>query len=88
MKKFFFFIVILCGIGTLKAQNGINPKDSSWKKLYRGSYTKINDLVHTKLEVKFDYPKSWMYGKAWITLKPNFYSTSSVNIYAHRMNFI
>ena len=40
---------------------------------YRGSATKFFDLVHTKLEVKFDYQKQYLYGKATITLKPHFY---------------
>lgn len=40
---------------------------------YRGSATKFFDLVHTKLEVKFDYQKQYLFGKATITLKPHFY---------------
>jgi aminopeptidase N len=40
---------------------------------YRGSATKYFDLIHTKLEVKFDYQKQYLYGKATITLKPHFY---------------
>lgn len=40
---------------------------------YRGSATKDFDLIHTKLEVKFDYEKQYLYGKAYITLKPHFY---------------
>jgi aminopeptidase N len=53
-------------------------KDTAWKKQYRGFYTKINDLVHTKLEAKFDYAKQYMYGKVWLTLKPHFYNTDSL----------
>lgn len=40
---------------------------------YRASATKDFDLIHTKLEVKFDYAKQYLYGKATITLKPHFY---------------
>jgi aminopeptidase N len=40
---------------------------------YRASATKDFDLLHTKLEVKFDYAKQYLYGKATITLKPHFY---------------
>src|SRR3978361_980334 len=60
-------------------------KQELWKKIYRPSATKINDLVHTKLEVKFDYNKSWMYGKAWITLHPHFYPIDSLNLDAKGM---
>ncbi|HEX7584911.1 MAG TPA: hypothetical protein VF373_09505, partial [Prolixibacteraceae bacterium] len=60
-------------------------KPEAWKKIYRSSATKINDLVHTKLEVSFDYSKSWMYGKAWLTLHPHFYVTNSLNLDAKSM---
>ena len=42
--------------------------------------------VHTKLEVKFDYDKSYLYGKAWITLKPHFYATDSLYLDAKGMD--
>lgn len=67
------------------AQPGTEPTDTSWKKIYRASSTKINDLVHTKLDVKFDYDKAWMYGKAWVTLKPHFYATDSLLLDAKGM---
>ena len=53
-------------------------KDTAWKKQYRSFSTKINDLVHTKLEAKFDYAKQYMYGKVWLTLRPHFYATDSL----------
>ncbi len=43
-------------------------------EIYRASFPHINDLVHTKLDVRFDYSKSYMYGKAWITLQTSFLS--------------
>ncbi len=60
--------------------------DTAWKKIYRATATKINDLVHTKLDVKFDYAKAWMYGKAWITLHPHFYPTDSLTLDAKGMD--
>lgn len=60
--------------------------DTSWKKMYRESAPRINDLVHTKLDVKFDYSKSYMNGKAWITLAPHFYSTDSLTLDAKGMD--
>jgi aminopeptidase N len=47
---------------------------------------KINDLVHTKLDAKFDFNKSYLNGKVWITLKPHFYSTDSLTLDAKGMN--
>jgi len=65
--------------GTLLwAQQGAEDKDDSWKKVYRATATKLNDLVDTRLDVKFDYDKSYLYGKAWVTLKPHFYPTDSL----------
>ncbi|RAJ04318.1 aminopeptidase N [Chitinophaga skermanii] len=55
-------------------------------KIYRASATKINDLVNTKLDVRFDYAKRYLYGKAWITLKPHFYATDSLNLDAKGMD--
>ncbi len=60
-------------------------KTESWEKIYRATPAKINDLIHTKLEVSFDFPRSWMYGKEWITLKPHFYPTDSLTLDAKSM---
>ena len=85
MQKVFIFIAFAIAVTTLKSQSVSPPKSTSWDKIYRETNTKINDLVHTKLDVKFDYAKSWMYGKAWITLKPHFYATDSLTLYAKGM---
>jgi aminopeptidase N len=84
MKKIICLILIFSTIGCL-AQNRDNQKSDDWKKIYRATPTKINDLIHTKLEARFDFSRSWMYGKAWITLKPQFYPTDSLNLDAKRM---
>lgn len=47
---------------------------------YHPSFTIVNDLVHTKLDVKFDWAKTALMGKAWITLKPHFYPTDSLRL--------
>ena len=84
MKQLLLLTILAIGIG-MAAQSQKIVTDSAWKKTYRESYTKINDLIHTKLEVKFDYPKAWMYGKASITLQPHFYSTDSLTLDAKGM---
>jgi aminopeptidase N len=55
-------------------------------KEYRATAEKINDLVHTKLDAKFDYSKSQLNGKVWITLKPHFYATDSLALDAKGMD--
>jgi aminopeptidase N len=72
----------------VKAQDDNNENastDTAWEHIYRASYPRINDLVHTKLAVKFDYAKQWMYGQEWVTLKPHFYPTDSLTLDAKGM---
>ena len=69
-----------------RAQETPPSGDEPWKKIYRATATKYDDLVNTKLEVKFDYDKSYMYGKAWVTLKPHFYPTDTVSLDAKGMD--
>ena len=71
--------------GMASAQDDEPDKDTSWKHEYRATATKINDLLHTKLEVSFDYNKSWMYGKEWVTVHPHFYPTDSLTLDAKGM---
>ena len=52
---------------------------------YRGEREKINDLVHTKLKVAFDYSKRHLIGEAWITLEPHFYNVSQLELDAKSM---
>jgi len=68
------------------AQKTDEKKNEAWKTLYRETPVKINDLINTRLEVSFDLSKSWMYGKATITLKPHFYPTDSLNLDAKNMS--
>ena len=82
MKKLLFALFFSASAYVLQAQP---PTDTSWKKEYRETATKINNLVHTKLEIKPDFNKSYLYGKAWLTLKPHFYATDSLNLDAKGM---
>ncbi len=60
--------------------------DDPLLKIYRATAPKINDLVHTKLDVRFDYKKRYMYGKEWVTLKPHAYPTDSLRLDAKGMD--
>ncbi len=85
MKKLSICLLLAIMNHLLIAQPG-KSADTSWKKQYRETATKINDLVHTKLDAKFDFSKSYMYGKAWITLQPHFYPTDSLRLDAKGMD--
>ncbi len=63
-----------------------NQDQNPAMNIYRETAPKINALVHTKLDVRFDYAKQFMYGKAWITLKPHGYATDSLKLDAKGMD--
>lgn len=92
MKKislaFLFFAIIASASAQQNedsADNTLSTSDTAWKHIYRGTYPKINDLVHTKLAVSFDYNKQWMFGQEWVTLQPHFYPTDSLTLDAKGM---
>lgn len=74
----------LAGFVSAFAQKEIPPAGVSHE--YRATAERINDLVHTKLDAKFDYSKSQLNGKVWITLKPHFYPTDSLSLDAKGMD--
>src|SRR3569833_2766515 len=60
--------------------------DSALLKIYRATPARINDVIHTKLDVRFDYKKRYMYGKEWATFRPHFYPTDSLRLDAKGMD--
>ncbi|HNP53442.1 MAG TPA: M1 family peptidase, partial [Ferruginibacter sp.] len=86
MKKFYALCLGTIVLATASAQPGPAAKDSSWKKVFRESSPRINDLVHTKLDVKFDFNKAYLYGKEWLTVRPHFYPTDSIRLDAKGMD--
>jgi len=86
MTRFLFVIMVLMSPVIMYAQATQTDKDIDGQDNFRATATKINDLVHTKLDVKFDYDKSYLYGKAWITLHPHFYPTDSLQLDAKGMD--
>ncbi len=65
---------------------GYAQEEQELPLVYQPSAEKLHDLVHTKLEARFDYKKSQMPGKVWITLKPHFYTTDSLILDAKGMD--
>ncbi|WP_207512590.1 M1 family metallopeptidase [Longitalea luteola] len=87
MKKLSSVILALGILPSLWAQQHEEaPVDTTWKKVYRETPPRINNLVHTKLDAKFDFSKSYLNGKAWITLAPHFYATDSLTLDAKGMD--
>lgn len=75
------FLAFLFGCFTM----GLAQAPPKAPTTYQATAEKINDLVHTKLDAKFDYSKSQLIGKVWITLKPHFYTTDSLALDAKGM---
>ena len=84
MKKLISLLFLISAL-TCIAQTREKLNSEDWEKIYRATPEKINDLIHTRLEANFDFSRSWMYGKVWITLKPHFYPTDSLNLDAKGM---
>ena len=83
MKKIILFILLIAvSLNFTFAQHADTTKVDN---PYRAERDKINDLVHTKLKVKFDFKKRQMIGEEWITLKPHFYNTQTVTLDAKAM---
>ena len=74
MKKILFLCVVCSSLAQLiKAQSYRIPD-------------KINDLVHTRLDIRFDFQKCLVYGKEWVTIKPHLYPTDSLTLDAKGMD--
>ncbi|WP_345328869.1 M1 family metallopeptidase [Mucilaginibacter defluvii] len=86
MKKMLIAEALLMAACIVPAVAQQKPADDPKLKIYRETVPKINDLVHTKLDVRFDYKKRYLYGKEWITLKPHFYPTDSLRLDAKGMD--
>ena len=72
-KKLITFCLLLISYANL-AQNN-----------YHGEQEKVHDLVHTKLQVDFNFSQKTMNGEAWITAKPHFYSSNTIILDANAM---
>lgn len=47
---------------------------------YQASHTFEHDLIHTKIEISFDWAKKHAFGKATLTLRPWFYATDRITL--------
>lgn len=54
---------------------------------YSPSARRVNDLLHTKIDVRFDWAKEEVYGKVTLRLKPYFNPTSTLTLDAKGMEF-
>ena len=77
-KNVLLFLLLSRALGVLAQQPTPAP--------YRAAPRQVNDLVHTKLDVRFDYAKRYLYGEAELTLKPHGVATDSLRLDAKGMD--
>ena len=58
------------------------------REIYNPSNTILTDLVHTKLEVSFNWNESQLNGRATITAKPHFYESDELVLDAKGMDIL
>ncbi len=80
-----FTLLLLLALASFGMQAQENSDAPTINPEYRAEREKINDLVHTKLKVSFDFSKQHLLGEAWITLKPHFYEVNEVELDAKAM---
>ncbi|GGG41564.1 M1 family metallopeptidase [Hymenobacter glacieicola] len=86
MTKAFLLSLGLLAAAPALAQSPAARPDSAAALPYRESARKINALVHTKLDVRFDYSKRQLLGREWVTLQPVAYATDSLRLDAKGMD--
>jgi aminopeptidase N len=81
-------VLLLIAFGFSTSQSSAQEEKSEPPALssYQATPTKVNNLIHTKLNVRFDYQKRHLHGQEWITLKPHFYPTDSLRLDAKGMD--
>jgi aminopeptidase N len=55
------------------------------KEVYHGSNRRLNDIIHTRLDVSFNWNEATMDGKATLTVKPYFYPVNMLYLNARGM---
>ncbi len=69
-----------------KEDNADENESDPVPAVYQAANKRVNDLLHTKLEVKFDFANSRLMGKATLTFKPYFYPVNTLVLDAKSMD--
>ena len=95
MRKIIIPLTITALIGVFQACKSIEPSTAtteyvtldtvnieanSAREIYRASETRVSDVLHTKLEVSFNWDSAYLYGRANLMVKPHFYATDSLTL--------
>lgn len=80
MKLHQYILIVFLAISQFAKSQQTDPL-----AIYRGEKDKINNLIHTKLKVGFDFKNKTLSGEEWVTLTPHFYPTNKVTLDAKAM---
>ena len=76
------FLLLACSLGSAVPAIAQPPQALPARPAVR----QTNNLVHTRLDVKFDYAKRYLYGREWVTLKPHGQATDTLRLDAKGMD--
>jgi len=85
---FLYVLVASCGVFQKKKDEPVasqTPLAPQGKQTYHATRTLKQDLLHTVLNVRFNWQSKEVYGKATLTLKPHFYACKNIELDAKGM---
>src|SRR5262245_18598456 len=94
LRNYFPILLVLILFACNSTQPVVSPVETKTEKiesshkfrpLYRAAYTRKMDLIHTLLNISFNFRKKELYGQATIILRPHFYSSDSLTLNARGM---
>ncbi len=71
---------------TAPSDDKSNVSSKKIREPYHATVTKMHDLVHTSLDVSFDWENQRLYGSATLTIKPHFYPAKELFLDARGMD--
>ncbi len=80
------FLVIISACKTTKKDSDvaivqlpeINIQSNMPQKTYYASYTRLSDIIHTKLDISLNWDSCFVIGKATLKVRPYFYDTDEL----------
>lgn len=78
------FFLMSCSTPRLVSLDPITVSENApGLNIYRGSYTRVSDIINTKLDLSFNWDSAYVYGKATIHAKPYFYPSDEITLDAN-----
>ena len=72
------FFLLGCSTTRKAVLSPVNVTENAAGVNYRGSYPRLTDIIHTRLDLSFNWDSAYVYGKATIDAKPYFYPADNL----------